>query len=208
MRGYYFITDSSLSLGGNISDVKAALSAGVTVIQYREKNKSSLEMYKEALELRELCGAGGALFIVNDRIDIALAAGADGVHLGQGDLPYGAARDILGSGRIIGISVNSLEEAAEAEAAGADYLGVGPVFSTLTKTDAAEPCGLELLSRIRQRCRVPIAAIGGIDEYNAPAVIGAGADMVCSISAVVTRGDVAGRIRIFSRMFDCNECPA
>lgn len=201
MRGYYFITDSGLSFSGNISDIKAALSAGVRIVQYREKNKSSAEMYIEALELRGLCRGSGALFIVNDRIDIALAVDADGVHLGQDDMPYGAARRIMGSRKIIGISVSTFGEAVDAENSGADYLGVGPVFATSTKTDTAAPCGLELVSEVSKSCRIPLAAIGGIDEFNAADVISAGADMVCSISAVVTHADIAGRIAIFNALF-------
>lgn len=202
MRGYYFITDSGLSLSGNIADVKAALAAGVTVVQYREKNRSSRHMYLEAIELRELCLGSGALFIVNDRVDIALAVDADGVHLGQDDMPYAAARRILGAGRVIGVSVSTLGEAIEAGSSGADYLGVGPVFATATKSDAAAPCGLELVSAIGKSCPVPLVAIGGIDEFNAAGVIGAGADMVCSISAVVTRKNVEERVRFFNGLFD------
>lgn len=202
MRGYYFITDSGLSLSGNVADVKAALAAGVTVVQYREKNRSSREMYREALQLRELCLGSGALFIVNDRVDIALAVDADGVHLGQDDMPYAAARRILGAGRVIGVSVSTIGEAIDAGGSGADYLGVGPVFTTSTKADAAAPCGLELVSLIRKRCPIPLVAIGGIDEFNAAGVIGAGADMVCSISAVVTRNNVEERARFFNSLFD------
>jgi thiamine-phosphate pyrophosphorylase len=202
VRGYYFITDSSLSRAGNVQDVKSALSAGVKVVQYREKNSSSASMYREALELRGLCRQNGALFIVNDRIDIALTVEADGVHLGQKDIPYTAARRILPRGMIIGISAGTLAEALEAAASGADYLGVGPIFSTSTKTDADEPCGPELIRIVRGQCDLPIVAIGGIDEYNASGVISAGADMICSISAVVTHADVAGRIKIFSGLFD------
>ncbi len=201
MRGYYFITDSALSRAGNTADVKAALSAGVRVVQYREKNKSSALMYSEALELRSLCSAGNAVFIVNDRVDIALAVDADGVHLGQDDMPYSAARRIMGSGKLIGISVSTLDEAVIAEDSGADYLGLGPVFATSTKTDAAAPCGLELVSAVRKRCRIPLVAIGGIDEYNAAEVIRAGADMICSISSVVARCDVADRARVMVSLF-------
>jgi len=202
VRGYYFITDSALSRSGNVQDVKAALSAGVKVVQYREKNSSSASMYREALELRTLCRQNGALFIVNDRIDIALAVEADGVHLGQEDIPYSEARRILPCSMIIGISAGTLAEAREAADYGADYLGVGPVFPTSTKTDAAEPCGPELIRIVRRQCGLPIVAIGGIDEYNASEVISAGADMICSISAVVTHTDVAARIKIFSGLFD------
>ena len=202
MRGYYFITDSGLSRAGNVSDVRSAVSAGVKVVQYREKNKSTGDMYSEALELRHICRGSGTLFIVNDRIDIALAVDAEGVHLGQDDMPYSAARKILGSGRLIGISVSSVDEAVRADEAGADYLGVGPVFATSTKTDAGLPGGFNLVAAVKKRCGAPLAAIGGIDEYNAAEIIGAGADMICAISAVITHKEVEGRIRLFSSMFD------
>lgn len=201
MRGYYFITDSGLSVAGNISDVKTAVGAGVTVVQYREKDMDTAEMYREAMELRRLCRGRGTLFIVNDRIDIALAVDADGVHLGQDDMPYDVARRILGDDKIIGISAGCMEEALAAEKAGADYIGAGPVFATSTKTDAGKPCGIEFISALRGECGLPVVAIGGINMDNAIEVISAGADMVCAISAVVGSRDVAGEIKKFTRLF-------
>ena len=202
MRGYYFITDSGLSVAGNVSDVKNAVSAGVEIVQYREKLKDTGELYREALILSGICRGSGTRFIVNDRIDIALAVDADGVHLGQDDMPYDAARKLLGQNKIIGVTVHNIDEAIDAEKAGADYLGVSPIYSTSTKRDAGAPGGLELVAAIKRVCRLPLIAIGGIELSNAPDVIKEGADMVCAISAVVARPDAAAEIRKFQTMFN------
>jgi thiamine-phosphate pyrophosphorylase len=199
MKGYYFITDSHLSRAGNVSDVRNAVAAGVDVIQYRCKDGSTAELYAEALALRQLCSP--ALFLVNDRVDIALAVAADGVHLGQDDLPLGIARKLLGKNKIIGLTVHSVAEARQAETAGADYLGVAPIFATLTKADAGRPAGVQLVQQIRRVVKLPIVAIGGINLANAPEVIQAGADALCAISAVVCREDVAAEIKKFQRLF-------
>jgi thiamine-phosphate pyrophosphorylase len=200
MKGYYFITDSGLSRSGNIGDVEQAERCGVEVVQYRNKNAETLEMYKEALTLREICKK--AAFLINDRIDIALAVDADGVHLGQSDMPYRAARKMLGSDKIIGITVHSLSEALEAQRLGADYLGISPVFSTRTKSDAGKPAGITLVEEIRAKVDIPLIAIGGINLSNAPEVIRAGADGICAISAVVAKGDVGREIRKFQELFN------
>jgi thiamine-phosphate pyrophosphorylase len=201
MKGYYFITDAQLSAAGTISDVKKAAAAGVAVIQYRNKSAETRTLYDEALIIRDLCAGSRSLFIVNDRIDIALAVGAGGVHIGGEDMPYREARRLLGKDGIIGVTVHNVDEAREAEAWGADYLGVSPVFSTGTKADAGAPCGTGTLAAIRRSCRVPLVAIGGIDLSNADGVIAAGADMVCAISAVVTKPDVEAEIIKFQRKF-------
>lgn len=199
MKGYYFITDSSLSRAGNISDVKQAEACGVRVVQYRNKNAETLEMYKEALQLREICR--NAAFLINDRIDIAVAVDADGVHLGQSDMPYRAARKMLGPDKIIGITVHNLSEALEAQVLGADYLGVSPIFSTKTKADAGKAAGIVLIEEIRERVDIPLIAIGGINLANAPEVVRAGADGVCAISAVVAKENVGEEIRKFQELF-------
>ena len=199
MKGYYFITDARLSLAGNVRDVEQALSAGVRVVQHRDKESDLAVMIEEARRLRRLCQ--GALFLVNDRVEVALAVGADGVHLGQEDLHYRAARRLLGEQKIIGITVNTPEQALEAARLGADYLGVSPIFATRTKPDAGEPAGLTLLREIRRRVSLPLIAIGGITLDNASAVIEAGADGICAISAVVTRPDVRGAIEEFQGLF-------
>lgn len=199
LKGYYFITDARLSRAGNISDVKNALAAGVTVIQYRNKQASTRQMYEEAIKLRPLCRS--AFFLINDRLDIALAAGADGVHLGSDDLPYQAARKILGKNKIIGLTVHSVREARQAQKLGADYIGVAPVFTTKTKKDAGKPAGVRLIEEIHRQVSIPIIAIGGIKLSNAAEVIRAGADGLCAISAVVTKPDVKREIKKFQLLF-------
>ena len=200
MKGYYFITDSNLSLAGIVSDTRKAVEAGAQVVQYREKSAETGILYGEALALKEIC-AGRATLIINDRIDIALAVDADGTHIGQGDMPYEAARRLLGRGKIIGVTVHNLEEAIEAARMGADYLGVSPIFATGTKQDAGTPCGTDMLRDIRRAVSLPLVAIGGIDLSNVEAVIDAGADMVCAISAVVAKSDVAAEVLRFQRKF-------
>lgn len=200
MKGYYFITDAALSRSGNRSDVAAAVAAGVEVVQYRRKEASSREMYDEALALASLC-RGKARFLVNDRVDIAAAVQADGVHIGQEDLPYCAARKILGPSKTIGVTVHDVREALEAEKLGADYLGVSPIFATSTKRDAGKPAGLALIQEIKAAVKIPVVAIGGIHLENAPGVVAAGADALCAISAVVTQPDVAAAIGKFQRLY-------
>ncbi len=200
MRGYYFITDALLSLAGNLADVRTAVAAGVKIVQYRNKTNITRDMYEEALLLKSACGEN-AKFIINDRIDIALAVDADGAHIGLEDMPYAQARRLLGEGKIIGVTVHDLDEALEAEAAGADYLGLSPIFATGTKDDAGAPCGTGLISTIKANCRIPVVAIGGIDHSNVDEIVAAGADMVCAISAVVTKTDVAAAILEFKRRY-------
>ncbi len=199
MRGYYFITDTELSVAGNTNDVRQAIAAGVEVVQYRRKEGSTKALFAEASALRQL--SRNALFLINDRVDIALAVDADGVHLGQDDMPIGPARKLLGKGKVIGLTVHSVEEALEASALGADYLGVSPIFTTQTKTDAGPPAGIELIRQIKSAVHLPIVAIGGINLTNARQVIAAGADCVCAISAVVTKSDVRAAIGEFQRLF-------
>jgi thiamine-phosphate pyrophosphorylase len=199
VRGYYFITEARLSRAGNLSDVAAAVAARVRVVQYRQKQGCTRDLVTEARQLRELCRH--TLFLVNDRVDLALEVGADGVHLGQEDLPCPEARKLLGPEKIIGVTVSTVAEALIAQAAGADYLGVSPIFSTATKADAGAPAGVALLNEIRRRVTLPLVAIGGITLANASAVIAAGADAVCAISAVVTRPEVQAEIDKFQKLF-------
>lgn len=199
IRGYYFITDAGLSVRGNLRDVRDAVRAGAAVVQYREKGKPTCEMVAEACRIRRLCA--DTLFIVNDRVDVALASRADGVHLGNDDMPYAAARRLLGGKRIIGVTVHSVREARAAERAGADYVGVSPIFATSTKKDAGAPGGVGLVRRVRRAVSLPVVAIGGITLENAPAVIGAGADAVCAVSAVVASPDPLRAVREFQRLF-------
>ena len=199
MKGYYFITDSTLSRAGNTKDVSRAVACGVKVVQYRNKNAESRKMYEEAVRLREICSE--ALFLINDRIDIALATEADGVHLGQTDIPCIVARRMLGPRKIIGITVHSLAEAKEAENSGADYLGISPIFQTNTKPDAGKPAGISLIEEIRKQVSIPLIAIGGINHSNATDVIKAGADGLCAISCVVAKENVDEEIKKFQELF-------
>jgi thiamine-phosphate pyrophosphorylase len=200
IRGYYLVTGEALSRHGDVYDVRQAIRCGVSVVQYRNKEGSSKAFYEEALKLRHVCR--GALFIVNDRIDIALAVGADGVHIGQDDMPLAVARKILGKKKIIGVSVSTFSQAQKACSDGADYLGIGPVYATTTKRDAQKPTGTALIARVKNDLSIPAAAIGGITLSNAPQIIAAGADALCAISSVVAKPDVTRQIRAFQALFD------
>ncbi len=203
ISGYYFITDEKLSKAGNVSDVKNAVSTGVKIVQYRNKCGSTKEMYDEAVKLKKICRKKNVIFIINDRLDIAIASGSDGVHIGQDDMPYSVARKILGKNKIIGVTVHTLKEAQKAEKLGADYLGVSPIFSTDTKKDAGSPAGISLIKKIKScLCgTIPVVAIGGINLSNAEEVISAGADGLCAISATVTKNNVKKEIKKFQKLF-------
>jgi thiamine-phosphate pyrophosphorylase len=200
IQGYYFITDTALSKAGVKRDVQAAKAAGVTVVQYRNKTSDTGKMRAEALALKKICR--GMAFIINDRIDIALAVDADGVHIGQEDMPCPIARNLLGPEKIIGVSVQTVAQARQAEKDGADYLGVGPIFSTMTKNDAGAPMGLQLLQDIKKQSSLPLVAIGGITLENAGPVIAAGANAICAISAVVTNENVQEVMEKFQKLFE------
>jgi thiamine-phosphate pyrophosphorylase len=193
----YVITDERIGRGrSHLRIAEAAILGGADVLQLRDKEASGGRLYRAALELRRITREANVPFIVNDRVDVAMAAGADGVHVGQEDLPASAARKILGPGKILGVSADTVEEAIRAEEDGADYLGVGPVFEARgTKADAGEPAGLDLIAKIRRRTRLPIVAIGGINAENARQVLEAGADAVAVISAIVAADDMAQATR-------------
>ncbi|GCE23784.1 thiamine phosphate synthase [Dictyobacter kobayashii] len=168
-----------------------AIDGGATAIQLRDKNVSTRTLVEEGRALRELTRKRGVLLIVNDHIDVALAIEADGAHVGQDDMPAELARKLLGPNRILGISAGSLDEAVAAIMAGADYLGVGPIYATRGKADAGEPVGLSLISEIARRYTTPLVAIGGITAENAGEVIQAGATGIAVITAVVNAEDVS-----------------
>ncbi len=168
----------------------AALDGGATVIQLRDKTASTHVLVEEGLALRELTRQRGALLIVNDRIDVALAVDADGAHVGQDDMPAELARKLLGPDRILGVSAGNLQEATAAVASGADYLGVGPIYATRGKADAGDPIGLSLLKELAARYVIPLVAIGGINANNAGAVVQAGAAGIAVITAVVNAEDI------------------
>ena len=186
---FYLVTDSDLSARGTLSDVEQALKAGCKILQYREKHKSTKEMIEEASKIKNVCG-DRAIFLINDRVDVAQAVDADGVHIGQDDMPFESARKILGEGKIIGLTVHSTEDALDAEKAGADYIGLSPVFETDTKKDAGRACGISMIREVRKQVKLPLIAIGGINKENVGEVIKAGADAAVAISAVVCAEDV------------------
>jgi thiamine-phosphate pyrophosphorylase len=191
----YLATDRALLAGRAWDEViAAALSGGVTMLQLRDKQASARELFETGQRLLPLARRYGVPLLINDRLDVALALGADGVHLGRGDLPLAAARR-LAPGLILGYSVNRPEHLEHAEACGADYVGVGPVFATATKGDTAPVLGLEGLRRLVARAHIPCVGIGGITLERAPAVRAAGAAGVCVISAVLGEADVAAAAR-------------
>ncbi|MGB9803155.1 thiamine phosphate synthase [Desulfofundulus sp.] len=192
----YVITGDKFSRGRSILEVaRAAIEGGATVLQLREKEFTARQLIDVGHQLRRLTREKGVTFIVNDRVDVALAVDADGVHLGQDDLPVGMARRILGPGKIIGISTHSVEQALEAQRQGADYIGVGPVFETHTKDDVQAPVGVDLVRQVASAVSIPKVAIGGIKAGNVEEVIAAGADGAAVITAVVAAEDVSGAAR-------------
>jgi thiamine-phosphate pyrophosphorylase len=181
----HVLTDTELqSRYSHAQLAKMAIAGGADTIQFRQKTGSTRVMIESAVSMRHLCAASGVVFVVNDRIDVALAAEADGVHLGQDDFPVPLARKILGDKTIIGGSAATLEEAQKCAAEGADYIGFGPVFPTSSKTDAGSVSGVEILKRVVREFSLPIIAIGGISAANVPEVIRAGAHGIAVISAV------------------------
>ncbi len=194
----YFITDSNLTKNDVIEDVKAAIRGGVKVVQYREKNKSVDEMVQKAKQIKELCGED-VLFIVNDSIEVALASDADGVHVGQKDESYDVARAKLGYNKIVGVSASTIEEALKAEREGANYVGLGPIFPTDTKKDAAEAIGLNGIKEANKKIKIPIVVIGGIHDYNIENVLKAGASKIAMISEIIGSEHVEHEVRKYVR---------
>lgn len=186
----YLITDRELSMGRHyLSIVESAVKGGVSCVQLREKKCSTLEFIEQALILKVFLKSQNIMLIINDRLDVAQAIGADGIHLGQKDMPLSMAKKIVGDSMVIGISAECLDDAVRAEKEGADYIGVGPVYFTGTKTDIGPPLGLEGLIQIRKTVKIPIIAIGGLNHTNAEAVIRSGVDGIAVVSAIVSAED-------------------
>ena len=186
----YLVTDRGLSLGRSILDVVCeAVRGGVTMVQLREKECSSREFLELAVALKERLSGTGVPLVINDRVDIALASGADGVHVGQSDLPCDIVRRLVGSDKIIGLSVESVEDAMKANDCDVDYIGVSPVFSTPTKTDTAPALGYEGLRAVAGLSRHPAVGIGGINAGNAAEIIRCGADGIAVVSAIMSAPD-------------------
>jgi thiamine-phosphate pyrophosphorylase len=197
----YPITDRQISGLSHAEQAARLIEGGAGLIQLREKRLSPREFYAEAEEALKVARAGGAKLIVNDRADIALALGADGVHLGQDDMPPEAARALLGGGAVVGFSTHSVEQAVAAARLPVDYVAVGPIFETKSKERPDPRVGLEGLRRVREAVGVSVklVAIGGVTRENAPSVLAAGADSVAVISALLRPGDPAEITRLTRR---------
>ena len=188
--GLYLVTDRDLCLGRPVERiVEAALRGGVSCVQLREKCLPTRAFIETARSIKTILAPRGVPLIINDRVDVALAAGADGVHLGQGDMSCLVARKLLGPGAIIGLSVESMEQALDAEVRDADYLGVSPIFATPTKPDIRTAWGLDGLRRLRRCSGHVLIAIGGINPSNAAQVLEAGADGLAVVSAICSAPD-------------------
>lgn len=185
------VADTEFASGRNILTlIEEAVEEGVSLVQLRAKNLKSKDFLSLALKVSEALKLKNTPLIINDRVDIALCSQAAGVHLGQEDLPLYFARKILGKEKLIGISVNTEEEALEAEAGGASYLGVGPVFPTFTKKEIRSLLGVEGLKAIREKVEIPLLAIGGINAKNAGDVMACGADGIAVISSILGEKDI------------------
>ncbi len=190
ITGLYLILDAQALAGQNeVETARQAIQGGASIIQLRDKIRLKGELAPLAQELQKLCTESNVLFIVNDHLDVALASDADGLHLGQGDLPLPIARRLLPADRIVGSSTATLDEALEAQGQGADYVAVGSIYPTPSKPDT-RLAGLDTLRQVREKVSVPVVAIGGINEDNVAEVINAGADAIALISAVLEASDV------------------
>jgi thiamine-phosphate pyrophosphorylase len=199
----YLCTDRVLSMGRPILQaVEDALEGGVTMVQLREKDASAREFYEIALKVRALTKSRRIPLVINDRLDIALATGADGLHIGQSDLPLPDARRLAGKALFIGVSVSSPEEAARAEAEGADYLGAGAVYPTGSKADAGDAIGLERFRLICSAVKIPVVGIGGVNAENAEALMRAGAAGISVISALLSQSDIREAARCLRAVLD------
>ena len=195
-KGLYAITAENLSNGrANIEVVKEMLDAGVKILQYREKYKTKLEKFRQCETLRKLTSGYGAFFIVNDDIDIALAVGSDGAHIGQDDLPLLAARKIAGADTVIGVSTHSPAQALAACEFGADYIGVGPLFQTFTKDGVCAPVGLEYLKYCMENVKIPKVAIGGIKLSNMSGVCKFRPENICMVSEITASQNIKETVK-------------
>lgn len=192
----YAVLSSMHSLGrNNIETARQLLEAGIKIIQYREKNFSSYQKHQECQDIRRLCRRHNACFIINDDAELAVASDADGLHLGPNDLPPEAARHLIGPDKIIGFSATTTDEIDTAlSAANIDYLGVGPVFYTNTKCDAAEPGGISLLDYALRHSRLPVVAIGGIKAENIPELVRLGTCYMAMVSELVSAPDIPQKV--------------
>lgn len=201
----YLVTDQSSAAGRTLTDVvAAAVQGGVTCVQLREKELNTCDFFAQAILLKELLAPYGIPLVINDRIDVALACGAQGVHLGQSDMPVEAARRLLPPEVFIGWSVETMDDVVRSAALPVDYLGVSPIHATPTKTDTQAPWGLEGLRRVRSATALPLVAIGGIHAGNARAVLSAGADGLAVVSALCGAQDPRAAATALRKLVDAD----
>ncbi len=197
----YLVTDRDLMSTETLEEaVEQAISGGCTLVQLREKDCSSLDFYNTAIKVKEITDKYNVPLLINDRVDIALAVNAAGVHVGQSDLPLKVVRKIMGEEKIIGVSTGNLEQALNAQKDGADYLGVGAMYSTGTKKDA-KPTSMEELKKIRENVSIPIVVIGGINKDRVKDFEGTGIDGLAIVSAIIAQKDIAGAAREIKNLF-------
>ena len=203
-HGVYGITAQKFSNGrANVEVVREMIAGGIRIIQYREKRppKNFASMLEECRVIRKLTRAAGVLFIINDYPTLALLVDADGVHVGQDDWPVAEVRRLIGPDKIIGLSTHAPKEAQAAVAAGADYIGVGPIFSTQTKDDVTDPVGLEYIDYINANCPLPFTVLGGIKEHNLAEVIAHGAQSACLVTDIDEADDIRAKAQRLQAMF-------
>ncbi|MFZ5986275.1 MAG: thiamine phosphate synthase [Bacillota bacterium] len=192
----YCLTAEEYSKGrNNIEVVEEMIKAGVKIIQYREKDKKLIDKYNECVKLREMTNKAGVTFIINDDIDIAIMVKADGVHIGQDDLPIEKVKELVGEEMIVGVSTHSPDQAQDAVKRGADYIGVGPIYRTNTKKDVCDPVGLEYLDYVVKNINIPFVAIGGIKEHNMHEVLAYGAKCIAMVTEIVGAESIEEKIR-------------
>lgn len=196
--GLYGITAEKFSAGRtNIQVVEQMIKGGIKIIQYREKrpSKNYETILEECRQIRALTRAAGVTFIVNDYVDVALLVEADGVHVGQGDLPVAEVRRLLGMDKIVGLSTHSPKQAEDAVRAGADYIGVGPIFATTTKDDVCDPVGFSYLDWVVENISLPFVAIGGIKQHNIDQLARRGVKTICLVTEIVGAPDIVARVQ-------------
>lgn len=204
--GIYGITAEEYSLGrSNIDVVARMIGSGIRIIQYREKEKSLGEKYLECVKIREMTAEAGVTFIVNDHVDLALAVEADGVHIGQDDMPPESVRRLVGEGVILGLSTHSPAQARAAVLSGVDYIGVGPIFPTSTKKDVCAAVGLEYLEYAINNINIPLVAIGGIKEHNISQVVRMGAKCIALVTEIVGAGDIKAKVAALNKALSHKE---
>ena len=198
----YLVTDEKACLGKDFyACIEEAIKGGAGIVQLREKNISTKDLYEKALKVKEICKNYGALFIINDRLDIAQVVGADGVHLGQSDMPIEKARKILKDKFLIGATARNIEEAKRAELLGADYIGSGAIFGTSTK-DNAKKLEMEELKKIVASVKIPVFAIGGININNVGILKNIGLQGICSVSGILSEKDCKKAVDIMLKNFN------